>query len=484
MARHHDEPYDAVIVGAGPNGLAAAVTLGLAGLKTLVVERAETPGGGARTLELTQEGVLHDVCSSVHPLGLASPFFRALDLERKGVKWVFSPAPLVHIIGARPLVLERSLDETARALGADGDAYRRLLSPFVERCDELLHMILGPLRPPSSPALLARFGLSALRSMQGLARARFREVFAPALLGGMAAHSMLKLTEPGSAAFALVLAATGHAAGWPIIEGGSQKLTDALVACLRETGGELKLSSPVEDLGALPRARAYLLDVTPRQLLHLAGKRLPRAYRDRLERYRYGPGVFKIDFLLRQSIPFSSAECRRAATVHLSGDLEQLSRSEAAIYRETLAPRPFIILVQPSLFDPTRAPAPLHTAWAYCHVPASSPLDAADLIETEIERFAPGFRETILQKSAKFPADLQDYNPNYIGGDINGGLATLDQLFTRPVAQLDPYRTPLDNLFLCSSSTPPGGGVHGMCGYYAARSALRHVFGKEAPPLA
>jgi phytoene dehydrogenase-like protein len=468
--------YDAVIVGSGPNGLAAAIVLSRAGLATLVVEAEDTPGGGARTTELTLPGFLHDVCSAVHPLGIASPFFRSLQLERFGLDWIHSPAPLAHLLGdGRAVLLLRSVEATAELLGRDGPAYRGLMNVFAERFDELAPMVLGGLRVPSSPVLMARFGAVALRSMEGLARSRFRDKPAAALLAGIAAHSVLPLDWRATSAFALVLASAGHAVGWPIARGGSAAIVDALVKCLREAGGEIVTGTRVSSLADLPAARAYVLDVTPRQLLRIAGDRLTPRYRRRLERFRYGPGVFKMDWALSAPIPWRDPECARAATLHLSGDLEQIARAEAQVYTGAMDAPPFVLVVQPSLFDPSRAPAGRHTGWAYCHVPHGSGSDFSAAIEGQIEQFAPGFRDLILARHSSTAQQIEQYNPNYVGGDIAGGMSDLRQLFFRPVAKLDPYATSAPNLFLCSSSTPPGAGVHGMCGYWAARSVLRKI---------
>jgi phytoene dehydrogenase-like protein len=467
--------YDAVIVGAGPNGLAAAVTLAQSGLSTLVVEAASSPGGGARTQELTLPGFNHDVCSTVHPLGVASPFFRALDLP--GLDWIFSPSPLVHVLDEeRSVTLERSLLATAERLGVDGEAYADLLRPFVDGCEPLLEMTLGPLRWPSEPMLLAKFGLSALSSLAHVA-SRFAEHDAPALLAGMGAHAMQPLEAPATASFALVLGLTAHAIGWPIARGGSQSITQALVSKHRELGGTLALNQRVSHWGELPTARAYLFDLTPKQFLQVAGSALPGGYRARLNRFRYGPGAFKMDWALSSPIPWRDSACARAATVHLSGGIARVAESERAVAEGRVANQPFVIVVQPSLFDSSRAPPGRHTAWAYCHVPNRSTFDASQLIEEQLERFAPGFKDCVLARASKGPQAMESYDENYVGGDINGGAATLGQLFTRPVARLDPYSTPVPNFFLCSSSTPPGGGVHGMCGYWAAQSALRKVFG-------
>jgi len=475
--------YDAVIVGSGPNGLDAALALAEEGLSTLIVEAHEEPGGGTRTLEMTAPGFHHDVCSTVHPMGIASPWLRALELEGHGLEWIQPQAPLAHVLGDRVITLERSIDDTAAQLGRDGRAYRDLMTPFSERFDELLRDILAPLRPPKSPLLFARFGLHALRSLHGLAR-RFVEPAAPALFAGIAAHAMVPLDQLATASFGIVLAAAGHAVGWPIARGGSKAITDAMLAKLRAMGGEVLLGERVTSLDQLPAARAYVLDVTPRQLLAIAGDRLPASYREKLSAYRYGLGVFKMDWALREPVPWRDPRCARAATVHLSGTMDQVVRAEAAAHGGALAERPFILFVQPTLIDPSRAPAGRHTAWAYCHVPHGWTGDATRAIEDHVEAFAPGFRDIILARSAMGPAQMEAYNANYVGGDINGGISDLRQLFFRPAPKLDPYATPARDIFLCSSSTPPGGGVHGMCGYWAARSVLRNVFDQDPPPLA
>ena len=477
--------YDVVVVGSGPNGLSAAVALAGAGLGVLVVEGSSAAGGGMRSDELTLPGFVHDVCSTVHPLGVASPFFRQLELERHGLTWIHPTAPVAHVLrDGETLTLERSVDETARQLGRDADAYRRLVEPFVERFPTLIELILAPLRWPTDPMLFARFGLCALPSMRQLAAWRFREERAPALLAGIAAHAMLPLDKLVTASFAMVLGLSGHGMGWPIAQGGSGAICHALLSCLRARGGELVTGQWVRDLSELPKARAYVLDVTPKQLVAMAGARLGKAYVARLQRYRYGAGVYKMDWALRAPIPWRDARCARAGTVHLSGDLAAVSRSESAVARGRLSESPFVLLVQPTLFDPSRAPAGQHIAWAYCHVPSGSHENVAALIESQIEQQAPGFRDLIIGRAAVGPAELEQHNPNYVGGDISGGASDLTQLFFRPVTRLDPYSTPAPDIFICSSSTPPGGGVHGMCGYWAARSVLARAFGRDPERVA
>lgn len=476
-----DRPDDAVVVGAGPNGLAAAIALARAGRDVSLIEGAESVGGGVRSEELTLPGFVHDTCSTVHALALLSPFLRTLPLAENGLELVHPEAPLAHPLdGGEAVILERSVEETARSLGDDGRAYRRLLEPLVRSSDALARELLGPLRPPRHPFLMGRFGLSAIRSAAGLARARFEGERARALLAGSSAHSMLSLGAPGSAAFGLVLALSAHAVGWPVARGGSQRLADSLASYLRSLGGRIETGRTIESIDELPAAGATLLDVTPRQLLHLAGSRLPSRYRSRLGRYRYGPGVFKLDWALDGPIPWAAPEVFRAGTVHLGGTLEEIAASEEAAATGRHCERPFVLLVQPSLFDSARAPAGKHTAWAYCHVPSGSTRDMTDAIEAQVERFAPGFRDLVIGRSTLDPAEVELRNPNYVGGDINGGVQDLRQLFTRPVARRVPYSTPVPGLFICSSSTPPGGGVHGMCGYWAARAALRQT-GRRRP---
>jgi phytoene dehydrogenase-like protein len=469
--------YNAVVVGSGPNGLAAAITLARAGKRVVVFEAKTMPGGGMRTAELTLPGFQHDICSAIHPLGIGSPFMRGLPLEQYGVEWIFPPAALAHPLDDdTAITLERAVEATAVQLGRDEGAYRGLFAPLVRHWQTIAHFILGPLSLPHEPFALARFGLPALASAGALAHWRFGEARTRGLFAGMAAHSMLPLNRPSSAAAALVLGMFGHALGWPMPRGGSQRLAEAMLAYLADCGGEVVTDAPIASLDELPPARAILCDVTPRQLIAIAGRHLPESYQHRLARYRYGPGVFKIDYALDGPIPWRAAQCERAGTVHLGWSMDEIAASERDAWQGETAARPFVLVAQQSLFDATRAPTGKHTAWAYCHVPNGSTTDMTAQITGQIERFAPGFAARILAQHVMTPADMEAYNPNYIGGDINGGAQDLAQLFTRPTAQIDPYATPLHNLFLCSSSTPPGGGVHGMCGYHAARSALRHVF--------
>lgn len=463
--------HDAVVVGAGPNGLSAAIALAQSGLRVIVFEAAERAGGGLRSEQLTLPGFVHDVCSAVHPLALSSPFFRRLRLEEKGLEWVFPPVPLAHPLDdGSAVLLHRSVRETAENLGRDAAGYRELVAPWAENWEALAEALLRPLPLPPRPLAFVRFGLHALRSAATAAR-RFEGERARALLAGLAAHSMLPLERALTAGFAWVLATSAHAVGWPLAAGGSQAIADALVACLRELGGEVVTGRFVSSLAEIPAARLVLFDLTPRQLLALAGERLPPRFRRRLERYRYGAGAFKVDWALAEPIPWRAAECRLAGTVHLGGSFAEIAASERAAWEGRIAERPFVLLVQPSLFDPRRAPPGKHTAWAYCHVPNGSTVDMLARIEAQIERFAPGFRDCVIARSALSPAELQRHNPNLVGGDINGGAATLAQAFLRPTWRL--YSTPAKGLYLCSASTPPGGGVHGMCGYFAALAALR-----------
>ena len=467
-------PEEAIVVGAGPNGLAAAVTLARAGCRVTVLEAAPTPGGGTRTAELTLPGYRHDVCAAVLPLVAGSPFFRGLALDRHGLALLHPAVPLSHPLDdGTAVVLSRSLADTVAGLGQDGAAYGGLLAPLIESWQPLMQTLLGPPRLPRAPRVALRFGLAALRSATGLARARFRQAPARALFAGLAAHSALSLDQAASAAYGLVLAVLGHACGWPVARGGTGSLTDALVAILGELGARIVTGQRVTALGALPEADAILLDVTPRQALELAGAAFPACYRRRLERYRYGPGAFKVDWALDAPIPWRAAACRGAGTVHLGGTLEDVAAAEAAVAAGRDPAEPFVLLAQPTVVDPTRAPAGRHTAWAYCHVPLGSRTDMTDAIERQVERFAPGFRQRILARHTMGPAALQRYNDNYRGGDILGGTQDLLQILARPVLALDPYATPVPGVSLCSSSTPPGAGVHGMCGVHAARRALR-----------
>ena len=467
---------DVYVVGSGPNGLTAAIQLARAGLRVTVLEAQPTIGGGTRTLPLTLPGFRHDVCSAVHPMAVTSPAFASLPLGQHGLKWIHAPAPLAHPLdNGSAVLLERSLEETCARLGADGPCYRRVVYPLVRHWDRLAGDILRPLHIPAHPYLFTRFGMLAPWPATTTARRLFRTATARALFAGVAAHAIMPLEQPFCSAIAWPLILAGHAVGWPIPEGGSQTIANALASYFASLGGTVAANTAVRSLGELHGAAAIVCDITPRQLLAIAGDELPGPYRRKLEAYRYGPGVFKLDWALNAPIPWKAPECARAATVHIGGTLEEVAASERAAWRGEAHERPFVLLTQPSLFDATRAPAGKHTAWAYCHVPNGSKPngmkeDMTGRIEAQIERFAPGFRATILARSVMSPVELERHNANLVGGDIGGGQLAFRQLFLRPTASL--YRTPVKGLYLCSSSTPPGGGVHGMCGFNAARCVL------------
>ena len=462
---------DAIVIGSGPNGLAAAITLAQAGWKVTVFEAEPTIGGGVRSAELTLPGFTHDICSAIHAMAVASPFLRTLPLERYGVEWIEPKAQLAHPFDdGTAAVVERSVEQTAAALGRDRSAYTRLFAGLVRSWPRIERVALGPVTWPRHPISLAAFGLRALRSAEGFARSVFAEERTRALFGGIAAHGMLPLDRPLTAGFGLVLGTMAHLVGWVMPRGGSQKLTDALVAHLATLGGEVIANHRVTSLDQLPPARAVLCDLSPRPFLRVAGRRLPADYRRVLERYRYGMGVFKVDWALRGPIPWRAADCARAGTVHIGGTLAELARSEEDASRGVVSDRPFVLLVQPTLFDPSRAPAGKHTAWAYCHVPSGSTADMLPRIEAQIERFAPGFRDQVLARAVMTPADIEAHNANLVAGDIGSGVVDLRQFFTRPTWRM--YSTPTRGLYLCSAATPPGVGVHGMCGYFAAQRAI------------
>lgn len=464
----------ACVVGSGPNGLSAAIVLAQAGLQVDVFEAQPTPGGAMRSMPLTQPGFVHDFGSAIYPLGVGSPFFSSLPLQKHGLEWIFSPAPLAHPLDdGTAVILERNLESASTRLGPDGKAWRQLVQPFVEHWREFAPEVLRPIVAiPQYPWLMARFGMNALRSAKGIAQ-RFQSERTRALFAGLAAHSFLALDETLSGAFGMMMAIPAHAVGWPLARGGAQSITNALCGYLATLGGRVITSSRIESLDSLSDYDVILCDVTPRQLVAIGGRCLSDSYKRRLGKFRSGPGVFKVDYALNAPIPWTAPECSQAATVHLGGTFDEIAASEKAVRGGKSGERPFVLLAQPSLFDPLRAPAGKHTAWAYCHVPYGSKVDMLEKIENQIERFAPGFRGTILARRVFSPSDMERLNENLAGGDISGGIVDLSQMLFRPTPKL--YATSAPNIYICSSSTPPGGGVHGMCGYHAAKMALARL---------
>ncbi|MBN2808802.1 MAG: NAD(P)/FAD-dependent oxidoreductase [Deltaproteobacteria bacterium] len=467
--------YDALIVGSGPNGLSAGIMLARRGFRTLIVEQAETIGGGCRSAALTESGFIHDICAAVHPLGFSSPIFKELQLEQQGLKWRQPEIPLAHPLDdGRAALLHRSLAATAENLGRDGQAYQELVNPFVNSWPELVSSILGPvLSLPRHPLLMARFAQASLPSVKHLVNRHFYGDAGKALFAGLAVHGLLPLERAPTASFAMVLSCAAHAAGWPLVAGGSQELAHALARTFCKFGGRIESGRPIKNFADLPAARTTLFDLNPGQIAALAGKRFSLSQSQRLRRFRHGPGVFKLDWALNEKIPWRNPDCGRAGTVHLGGTFAEIARSEREVWLGCHPAKPAVILVQPSLFDPSRAPMGKHTAWAYCHVPAGSDFDMHQAVEDQIERFAPGFKETIRQRSIMNPPAMEAHNPNYVGGDITGGVQNLRQTIFRPTVTLRPYNLPRPGWFLCSASSPPGGGVHGMCGFHAARQAIK-----------
>lgn len=474
--------FDAIVVGSGPNGLAAAILLQQQGLSVLIVEGKSTIGGGLRSAELTLPDFVHDICSAIHPLAVASPFFKTLPLHEFGLEFIDPPISAAHPFDdGTAAILTKSIQETADLLQKDKEIYLKLIKPLVDKWETLLPELLAPLRFPKYPLAMAQFGWNALHPATVLAQ-RFSTPKAQGLFAGMAAHSILPLSKLATSAIGLVLTAAGHARSWAIPKGGSFQIANALAAYFYSIGGKIETSYYVKSLHQLPSAKAILFDITPRQLLQIAGHKFSSLYKWQLERYRYGMGVFKVDWALDGAIPFTAEECRQAGTIHLGNTLQEIAASEQQTWSGKHPEKPFVLLAQQSLFDPSRAPASKQVAWAYCHVPNGSTVDMTDAIESQIERFAPGFRERILARHTLNTVQMEAYNPNYISGDINGGAIDITQLFTRPALRYSPYRTSTKGLYLCSSSTPPGGGVHGMCGYHAARRVLKDVFGKSFLP--
>ena len=475
---HSNPEYDAVIVGSGPNGLSAAVRLSQEGLNVLVLEAKPTIGGGTRTQEITEPGFLHDICAAVVPTTAGSPFLNSLNLREYGLEFIQPEIPYAHPLDdGEAAVCYRSLDKTIENLGIDGSNYQKLFDEFVSHWEYLSLDVFGTLRLPKHPLLMARFGWYGQFSARHLVNSLFKTEKAKALFAGCAAHSIIPLEKAFSSSFGLVLGSSAHSVGWPIAKGGTASVTSALAKLLEEQGGEIRTNVEVTSLSEIPSANTVLFDLTPHQVADIAGDYLPGNYRNKLRRYKYGPGAFKVDWALSEPVPWQNAECRKAGTLHLGGTFNEIAEGEKAVWEGRHHDKPYVLLSQPSLFDETRAPQGKHTLWAYCHVPNGSTEDMTDIIEKQIERFAPGFKDTIISKKTMTAEGLEQYNSNYVGGDINGGAQIFKQLFGRPVLKWNPYKMPVDGMYICSSSTPPGGGVHGMCGYHAAQSVLKNEFG-------
>ncbi len=476
MNKMSQNEFDAVVVGSGPNGLAAAIVLRQKGLSVLLIEGKKTIGGGLRSAELTLPGFTHDICSAIHPLALGSPFFKTLPLQDHGLTYLYPGVAAAHPFDdGTAAVLHKSVQDTASGLGIDEQSYLKLMTPLVRDWPIIDSDVLGPLHFPKNPVAMARFGLDAVTAADYLV-SRFKTTHARGLWGGMAAHSIQPLSNFTTSAIGLVLMAAGHLGGWPIPQGGSQQIANALASYFLSIGGRIETDRPIQSLNQVPSATAILFDTTPRQLLKIAGDRFSSLYKWQLQNYRYGMGVFKMDWALDGAIPFTAKDCQKAGTIHLGNSFEEIAAGEAEIWKGNHPDKPYVLLAQQSIFDASRAPAGKHTAWAYCHVPFGSTKDMSTIIENQVERFAPGFKERILARHTMNTVQMEAYNPNYIGGDINGGVIDVRQLYTRPALRLSPYRTSAKGLYICSSSTPPGGGVHGMCGYHAAQRVLKDLF--------
>ncbi|MDQ2862637.1 MAG: NAD(P)/FAD-dependent oxidoreductase [Bacteroidota bacterium] len=484
MGGGQEAEYDAIVVGSGPNGFAAAITLQRAGLAVLLIEGKSTLGGGMRSAELTLPGFIHDVCSAVHPLGADSPVFKQFNLHQFGLEYVTPEYAIAHPFDDGSAgAIHSSIELTAAQFGEDANAYRNIYSSLVNEWPDLRSAFVGPLHASIPSKAKAKFAYYALSSVNHFAKHQFKTIAAQSLFAGMGAHTMLPLDTLTTSSMAIVLNTLAHVNSWPVPRGGAQQITNALEACFRESGGHIQTGNMITSLHQLPQSKVVLLDVTPTQLLSIAGDKFSALYKWQLQRYKYGAGIFKIDWALSQPVPFINDTCKRATTVHIGGGIDEIYASEATMAKNKYAEKPFVLFVQPGVADASRAPEGKHTAWAYCHVPNGSTIDMTDAIEKQVERFAPGFKDCILEKSVMNTRDVEAYNPNYIGGDINGGAAVISQLFTRPVLRISPYRTSATGVYVCSSSTPPGGGVHGICGYYAARRALKDLFGIQLPWL-